>query len=358
MANVYTTPDPDDAADWPDVERLIAGEVIKGSDFVPLINLANCALACTSTGPLIQQSWVGGIEWDDLPIVDGDDPFPMFRWRIPIISNRHMTLRIRVLGQRVEYAGVSPPVATATFKSVSADTEVTIDLPEVLGWVEDTLDIDVGEDRHGDRVDELQMFMQGTFDEIVQWGALVYQVVIDVVEISSPLPAARVDGAVPIGEQRAGDDSPLSTCIAEWLIGAIEAVATRPIIGLLWSAIDPVYADEYPEFAVVPPSIGVESAVPVVANHGVVAHVRVSDDRPRLFVAPVAREVPARIEPTWMSQHSPRVLASDPLPAGPAGVTRVGVGADIGAAPAPIGMHVWMREDVTGDVTVWGEDNL
>lgn len=357
MANVYTTPVQDDPADWPDIERLISGEVIKGSDFYQLINLSNLALASAGTGPIIQQSWVTGIEWGDFPINDGDDvPIPLLRWRIPIISNAHLTLRIRVLGVRVEYAGIAPPIATVTFKSKSADAEVTIDLPEIFSWVEDTLDIDIGEDRAGDRVDELQMFLQGTYDGEQQWGARVHQIVVDILEIESPLPAARIDDAVPIGEQRAADDSPLSTCVAEWLIDAIEQVSTRPIIAMSWSATDAIYVDLF-EHSYSPPSIGVESAIPVIANHGVVAHVQSPPDI-RIFLAPISRETVATDTTSWLSQHSPRVLAPPIVPNGVSGVARVGIKDNIGAAPAPINVCIWMREDVIGDVTPWGEDNL
>lgn len=351
MANDYFNPNPATASHWAPVDRFFPGEVIKASDVSPLINLSNVAMACVGTGVMIQQSWIGGIQLDAVEM-DGDDEIPVMTWRAPVLSNRHVTLRIQILGARVETGGAGEPSASVQIFSTQADAGVSIALPPATGWVEDALEIDYTTDRAAvDRVDEIRLFLRGVAGE---WAGRIDQLVISVDAIESPLPAQRIDGGAPMGALFGSADRPLSTPTAELLIAAIEAVRKRPRVGLIWSAVDAAYNAAFP--SVMPPSIGVEAAAPFTGDHGVVAHLRAPDDADFIALRPMRTRTPAVEDGTWLSQHERRTT---PRPApGVSGITLVGLGAEVGSVTAPIAMSVWMRELVDGDAESWAEDTL
>lgn len=175
---------------------------------------------------------------------------------------------------------------------------------------------------------------------------------IEVDELASPLPAARVDAAAPLGTLFGAADSPLSTPTAALLIDVIEAVRARPVVALAWSAPQPAYAASFPDLVPAPLGVDPQTAAPIT-DRGAVAHAHVGAVIGGARVAPVRAALPIR-DVGWWSQHE-RVAVGAPLPGSPACVP---------VGPAPTGgtflsldaVTVWARDAVVGDVASWQEE--
>lgn len=352
MANSYAAPEVGDPTDWIDGDTIAIGDVITYIPIARLRSLYNFALAHAATGPLVQASWVDGLTWGASPIVDflTTDPIPILSYAVPVVSTGHLTLRVQARGQRIEEGGGGDPLSVVEVYSPTADASVTLTMDAVTGWHEDTLTIDFGEDRAGERVEVLQVFLYGITDE---WRVRLDQLVIDVVEIASPLPAAALDGAAPIGALYATDDAPLSTPTAEALIEGITAMLRRPVVGLAWSAVHEAYAAAFPDLIAAPDGLGVASAAPIVGGHGAVAHLRASDAATAEAISPIrasARGLAAGV----YSQHE-RTAIGGPI-AGSSGAVPHGY-----ADPAPgdtfaVGLSIWTRAGLATDVASWAEE--
>lgn len=350
MANAYGAPNVTNPGDWP--APVTTRDVIEWTPIYLMQNLANLCLAHVGAGVLVQQSWQGGLEWGAAPIVDGA-PIAMLVYAIPVVSSGHLTLRVQVRGERVELGGGGDPLSVVEVYSPTADASLSFTLDE-LEWQTDELTIEFGEDRAAERVERIKVFLYGTADE---WAARLHQIVIEAVRIEQPLPAARIDGAAPIGTIMVIADAPLSTPTAHLLIDAIEAAYDRPVMGMAWSAVDPAYVAEdaaLAPFGVMPPSIGIESALPIPGEWGVASHAYVPDDADVQAVEPLRTRLPAKADAGWYSQHDARAIGAS-MPGSPACLP-IGIGVEVGATTAPLSLSVWARPVMPHDAIAWEEE--
>lgn len=326
---------------------ILPGDTILAEHWAPMANLANIALSYAGTGPLVQQSWLPGVlRYSGNELEDEDDiPIPMLRWRIPIVSDQHTTLDIEVIGEYI--AGAGAGTGRVRLKSANTGDTLTLNFAEGGGAVTGTLTIGPAVDRAGvDRVDEIWLYPRAT-------GGADHFCEVTRVRIECPalplvgagedvgLADTRIDDVCPIGTGFAAADHPLSTPIGHWLLDVLEVLSTRPRVWANCSGIEPAYIEHLPEGAehlVEPPArIGVLSTWQPIEGHGIVAHVRRTDDAGADRILDIIPELPPSETAQWVSHHERRDRASFPFDS--AGVSgRAGGGVN--------SVSIWTREGV------------
>lgn len=339
---------------WPPID-ILPGDTILAEHWAPLANTANICLAWAGTGPLIQQSWpAGAIRYTGVTLEDDDDiPIPMMRWRVPLVSDQHVTLDVEAIGEYIP--GVSPGGAgRIILESANTGDVVTLDLLEGGGAVTDTLTIGPAVDRAGvDRFDEIWLYPRSTGG--ADHYAELTRLRVECPPLTTPLAATRIDDVCPLGAGFAAADHPLSTPIGHWLLDVLDVVRLRPRVWCLWSGVDPAYVAHLPAGAaalVAPaPRIGVRSTWASIEGHGLVAHARRNADAGADRILDLRPELPPSATAQWVSHHEPRDRIAVPVDtAGVSGRAAGGVNA----------FSIWTREDVvTAAGAAWeSEDEL
>ncbi|MCB9553493.1 MAG: hypothetical protein H6705_16750 [Myxococcales bacterium] len=346
MANDVNAP-----PSWPASAGLRPNEIIFATDVAALFDVHNFALAYAGTGPAFQQTWPDEVlTWSgDPPEDEAEEPIPLCRWRIPLLSDAHTALVVEVRGRYD--AGVGAGGATVTLRSrVTGDT-VTADLPALAGWVElDPLELDGEVDRGGDRFDEVELFIASTGGG--DHAAVLSQIAASWPELASPLADDPIDDAPPLALDAAIADNPLSTPFGHGLLEGRAALARRPRMGVCWSGIDPAWLAGLPAeaAALVTAPVGIGVLAADASNGlGVVAHVRQGADAGADRIYPLRPAIPPEDGPAWLSQHE---RAQTGALSGRYLIT--GTLAGVGAAIA--GLSIWTREDVTTDAELWGAE--
>lgn len=227
-------------------------EVLRASDLDGIPGLVNAALAECGTGTVISQEWADGqcSQNGAIPTQAGSE-VPIATWIIPAVSNKHDTLdlEVRAYGTSAEHE------ARVIFRSRIEGDEVEAVLPTLtdtwttvgsLGISSIEVAAGIGDDVP---VEYIDMYLQSESPGAV----LVRQVHGEINNLSSPLPAERIDAAVPIGTGRIAEGLPLTSKTGFDLILADEVLRTRPRLGLCWAGLNSLYTSPAAVDEVPPP---------------------------------------------------------------------------------------------------------
>jgi len=154
------------------------------------------------------------------------------RWRIPILSTAHNTLRIYMDAAATAGAG-------GTVYFISGANTVS----QAVGGARASYTLDLTLDTSADYTDVVMKWSTPSGADTVR----VYEIDSGVRALSTPLAGARVrcygsTHYIPIGAALAATDAPISAALGSWLIGNVGALRARPRSLLCWSGISPTVA--------------------------------------------------------------------------------------------------------------------
>lgn len=235
---------------WPDIERLVPGEVILASDWAPIAEALAAALAVVGAGPVVSQEWEGGLAFAD----GGVAPPAALAWRIPRPSDRHSTLRVRIR------CSVAFGETAGTLATVDGADSVAMDgIGAGIGWYQYDLEAGAVLDDSGAlpvEYDTLTLTPEG--------NPTFYNVVVEWLPIPSPIPAGTFDGAPAVSAELLAADGALSAAIGRWLLAGARSVLRRPMLPWSWAALADVWAVPLftPGLAQLDPTMGAVFAAP------------------------------------------------------------------------------------------------
>ena len=154
------------------------------------------------------------------------------RWRIPILSTSHSTLRIYL--DAAAHAGSG---GTISFHSGANSVS------QAVGGARNRYTLDLTLDTSSDHTDVIMKWATPTGADTVR----VYEIDSCVRALSTPLPGARVrcygsNYYTPIGTALTAADAPISAALGGWLISNVVALRARPRTLLCWSGVSPTVA--------------------------------------------------------------------------------------------------------------------